>query len=71
LLLRAFIQFYRYTFAVLFGGQCRFTPSCSAYALEAIKLHGPVQGTALAARRIGRCHPWGKHGFNPVPPRVK
>jgi putative membrane protein insertion efficiency factor len=70
-LLCGFIHFYRYTFAALFGGQCRFTPSCSAYAIEAIKLHGPARGTRLAIRRICRCHPWGKHGFNPVPPRVK
>jgi len=70
-LLAALIHFYRYTFAAVFGGQCRFTPSCSAYALEAITAHGAVRGTALAAKRICRCHPWGKHGFNPVPPRVK
>ncbi|TAG29214.1 MAG: membrane protein insertion efficiency factor YidD [Verrucomicrobia bacterium] len=49
------------------GCGCRFTPSCSHYALEALALHGPVRGTALAARRILRCHPWGPYGQDPVP----
>ena len=46
---------------------CRYEPTCSAYALDALKLHGPVNGSILAARRIGRCHPWGGHGYDPVP----
>lgn len=48
---------------------CRFTPSCSAYALEAIETHGAVRGLALAVRRLLRCHPWGAHGWDPVPER--
>ena len=47
---------------------CRFTPSCSAYALEAVERHGGVQGGWLAARRLARCHPWGGSGYDPVPP---
>ena len=47
---------------------CRFTPSCSEYALEALEAHGALRGTALAARRLARCHPWGGRGFDPVPP---
>ena len=47
---------------------CRFTPSCSNYAREAIEAHGAWRGLRLAARRVGRCHPWGGFGFDPVPP---
>ncbi len=46
---------------------CRFTPSCSAYGVEAIQKHGPFRGLWLALKRIGRCHPWGGSGFDPVP----
>ncbi len=55
--------------AVLFGplGRCRYTPTCSAYALEAIRRHGAVAGSWLAVKRIGRCHPWGGCGEDPVP----
>ncbi len=48
---------------------CRFVPSCSTYALEAIETHGALRGGALAVRRVCRCHPWGGHGFDPVPER--
>jgi putative membrane protein insertion efficiency factor len=53
----------------LFGpaGGCRFTPTCSAYAVEAVREHGAVTGTVLAAKRICRCHPWGGCGHDPVP----
>src|SRR5258705_4587545 len=50
-----------------FGLGCRFTPTCSQYALEAVRQHGVVKGTALAAGRLCRCHPWGGSGYDPVP----
>ena len=46
---------------------CRFDPSCSTYALEALEHHGAAHGSWLAIRRLGRCHPWGGHGWDPVP----
>jgi putative membrane protein insertion efficiency factor len=57
--------------AFVFGasGRCRYTPSCSAYALEAVKIHGALAGSWLALKRIGRCHPWGGCGCDPVPPK--
>ena len=65
------IHLYRYSLAFIFGGRCRFVPSCSSYALEAVAMHGVAKGACLAARRFCRCHPWAKHGFDPVPPHVK
>ncbi|MDE1170342.1 MAG: membrane protein insertion efficiency factor YidD [Verrucomicrobium sp.] len=49
------------------GASCRYTPTCSAYAQQAIRLHGPARGALLGARRICRCHPWGGGGHDPVP----
>jgi hypothetical protein len=70
-LLSAPIHLYRVLLSPLLPGSCRFEPSCSAYALEALKLHGPVKGLWLTARRLSRCHPisWlgGSSGFDPVP----
>ncbi|MQA99570.1 MAG: membrane protein insertion efficiency factor YidD [Actinobacteria bacterium] len=65
----ALVSFYRRVISPLFPAHCRYEPSCSAYAVEAIRVHGAGRGLALAARRIGRCHPWGGAGLDPVPPR--
>jgi putative membrane protein insertion efficiency factor len=61
------IRVYQLLISPLLGPRCRFTPGCSAYAVEALSLHGPIRGAWLAAKRIGRCHPWGGSGFDPVP----
>lgn len=61
------VQLYRYTLSPWLGPNCRFEPTCSEYALAALRQHGAFRGTWLAARRIGRCHPWGGAGYDPVP----
>lgn len=61
------IKFYQYCLSPLKSPSCRFTPTCSQYAIEAIRKHGPLHGLWLAIRRILRCHPWGGHGYDPVP----
>ena len=66
-LLIAPIQFYRYVISPWLGYNCRFTPTCSAYAIEAIETHGALRGSWLTTGRILRCHPWCKGGHDPVP----
>ena len=61
------VRFYRLVISPLIGSNCRYQPTCSAYALEALEKHGPFKGTWLAAKRIGRCHPWGGSGIDNVP----
>lgn len=61
------ILFYRSCISPFTPPACRFTPTCSAYALEALRKHGPIKGSWLAIRRICRCHPWGGSGYDPVP----
>lgn len=67
--LRLLVQAYRLVLAPFCAGACRFHPSCSAYALEALDAHGGLRGGALAARRLLRCHPFGGAGYDPVPER--
>ncbi len=62
------VRGYRYAVSPMLGSHCRFHPSCSAYAEEAIAQHGAVRGTWLTARRLSRCHPWHAGGLDPVPP---
>lgn len=61
------IRFYRVAISPYTPPSCRFTPTCSQYALEALKRHGALRGSWLTAKRICRCHPWGGSGYDPVP----
>jgi len=66
-LLRGAVHGYRFLISPLFPASCRYGPTCSEYALQALAKHGAIKGTWLAARRISRCHPWGGSGYDPVP----
>jgi putative membrane protein insertion efficiency factor len=63
------VRGYQIVLGPLLGGQCRFTPSCSFYGIEALRVHGAWRGSALTLRRLIRCHPWGGQGDDPVPSR--
>jgi putative membrane protein insertion efficiency factor len=72
--LRGFVLVWRYAIAALIpggasSGGCRFHPTCSQYALDALRTHGPLRGTWLATKRVARCHPWSPGGHDPVVPR--
>ena len=66
-LLRGAVYGYRFLISPIFPASCRYGPTCSEYALTALAKHGAIKGSWLAARRIGRCHPWGGSGYDPVP----
>ena len=61
------VRFYRFGISPMLPSRCRHLPTCSEYTLEALQTHGPVDGLWLSVKRIGRCHPWGTHGYDPVP----
>ena len=65
------VRFYQLVISPLIGPRCRFTPTCSQYAIEAIKMHGALKGCWLATKRLLRCHPLNCGGFDPVPPPTK
>lgn len=66
--LRSLIWIYRHSLSLFLGRQCRFLPTCSVYADEALRVHGTVHGLGLTVKRLCRCHPWGGSGYDPVPP---
>jgi putative membrane protein insertion efficiency factor len=66
----AAVRAYQLALSPFVGGACRFSPSCSEYAIAAISEHGLVKGLSLSLRRVSRCHPFGPAGFDPVPPRT-
>lgn len=61
------VRFYQILISPLLGSNCRFTPTCSNYMLEALEVHGLIKGLYLGVKRIFRCHPWGGSGYDPVP----
>lgn len=61
------IRVYQWVISPWLGPKCRYTPTCSNYAIEALRKHGVFRGTWLAAKRIASCHPWGGSGYDPVP----
>jgi putative membrane protein insertion efficiency factor len=61
------VRAYRLILSPWVGNSCRYAPTCSAYALEALEKHGGMRGSWLAARRVAHCHPWGRSGYDPVP----
>jgi len=64
-----FVHVYQYTLSPFLGSNCRHTPTCSNYTIEAIELYGPLKGSWMGAKRIARCNPWGTSGYDPVPPK--
>ena len=66
-LLIALLRTYQYAISPFLGRRCRYYPSCSAYAVEAVEKHGAIKGGWLSAKRISRCHPWHPGGYDPVP----
>ena len=60
------VRFYQICISPLFPPTCRFTPTCSAYFIQAVEKYGPIKGTYLGIKRILRCHPWGKGGYDPL-----
>ena len=64
------IRFYQIALSPMLGPRCRYIPTCSQYALEAVHMHGAAKGSWLALNRICRCHPWGGSGYDPVPARA-
>ncbi len=63
------IYIYKYGISPLTPASCRHVPTCSEYAVQAIKIHGPFKGFVITVRRLSKCHPWGTHGYDPVPPK--
>ncbi|MBQ5831217.1 MAG: membrane protein insertion efficiency factor YidD [Alistipes sp.] len=65
--LLALVKFYQYCISPLTPPSCRYVPTCSQYAVEALRKYGPIKGCWLTLKRLSRCHPWGGRGYDPVP----
>ena len=65
------IRVYQLIVSPMLGSNCRFMPTCSEYALESLKVYGLIKGTYLTIKRIGKCHPWGSNGYDPIPTKME
>ena len=65
------IRVYQLIVSPMLGSNCRFMPTCSEYALESLKTYGLIKGTYLTIKRIGKCHPWGSNGYDPIPTKME
>ena len=65
------IRAYQLIISPILGSNCRFAPTCSEYAMESLKSHGLIKGLFLTIKRIGKCHPWGGHGYDPIPAKIE
>ena len=65
------VRVYQLIVSPMLGSNCRFMPTCSEYALESLKTYGLIKGTYLTIKRIGKCHPWGSHGYDPIPTKME
>ena len=66
-----FIRVYQLIISPMLGSNCRFIPTCSEYAMESLKEYGLIKGIFLSIKRIGKCHPWGSHGYDPIPNKME
>jgi putative membrane protein insertion efficiency factor len=66
-----FIRVYQLIISPMLGSNCRFIPTCSEYAMESLKEYGLIKGIFLSIKRIGKCHPWGSHGYDPIPTKME
>ena len=65
------VRVYQLIVSPMLGSNCRFMPTCSVYALESLKVYGLIKGTYLTIKRIGKCHPWGSNGYDPIPTKME
>jgi putative membrane protein insertion efficiency factor len=66
-----FIRLYQLIISPMLGSNCRFIPTCSEYAMESLREYGLIKGIFLSIKRIGKCHPWGSHGYDPIPTKME
>ena len=66
-----FIRLYQLIISPMLGSNCRFIPTCSEYAMESLREYGLIKGIFLSIKRIGKCHPWGSHGYDPIPNKME